>query len=174
MLWGRRYFWRGCSRDVQVGRLQAVKRNSLVLSRVANDGEKLGGTLVYLEWAIIGWLEGSSHCILTYKDVGALGQIHADVNLALGMALWRVVPNLLHDGAEAGYIGDRVWDLFNFEKFAWDAQGGPVHQLCRAAAEVLLDTAAETKENHWEGLYLLSGGGRGAETGFELAVESLY
>ena len=46
-----------------------------------ND-EKLGGTLVYLEWAIIGWLEGSSHCIPTYKDVGTLGQVHADVGLA--------------------------------------------------------------------------------------------
>ena len=175
MLWGRRYFWRRCSRDVQVGRLQTVKRNSLVFSRVANDGEKLGGTLVYLEWANIGWLEGTSHCVPTYKDVGTLGQIHADVNLALGMALWRVVPNLLHDGAEAGYIGDRVRDLFNFvEKFTGNAQGGPVHQLRRAAAQVLLDTAAETKENHREGLYPLSGGGCSAETGFELAVESLY
>ena len=46
-----------------------------------ND-EKLRGTLVYLEWAIIGWLEGSSHCIPTYKDVGTLGQVHADVGLA--------------------------------------------------------------------------------------------
>ena len=115
------------------------------------------------------------HCISTYKDVGTLGLVHADVGLALGMALWRVVPNLLYDSAEAGYIRDRVWDLLNFvEKFAWNAQGGPVHQLCRAAAQVLLDTAAATKENHREGLYPLSGGGCGAETGLELAVESLY
>ena len=85
---------------------------------------------MYLEWAIIGWLEGSSHCISTYKDVGTLGQVHADVSLALGMALRMVVPNLLHDGAEEGYVGDRASDLLNFvEKFAWNAQGGPIHQL---------------------------------------------
>ena len=126
---------------------------------------------MYIEWAIIGWLEGSLHCISTYKDVDTLGQVHADVSLALGMALRVVVPNLLHDGAEAGYVGD----LLNcVEKFAWNAQGGPVHQFWRAAAQVLLDTAAETKENHRECLYPLSGGGCGAETGLELAVESLY
>ena len=73
-----------------------------------------GGTLVYLEWAIIGWLERSSHCISTYKDVGTLEQVHADVSHALGMALRVVIPNLLHDGAEEGYVGDRVWDLLNF------------------------------------------------------------
>ena len=101
-----------------------------MLSSAANNGEKLRGTLVYLEWAIIGWLEGSLHCISTYKDVGTLEQVHADVSLALGMALRMLVPNLLHDGAEAGYVGDRAWDLLNFvEKFAWNAQGGPVHQL---------------------------------------------
>ena len=82
-----------------------------------------------------------------------------------------VVPNLLHDGAEAGYMGERIWDLV---KFAWNAQGGPLHHLCHAAAQVLLDTAAETKENHREGLFPLSGGGCGAETGLELGVESLY
>ena len=97
---------------------------------------------MYIEWAIIGWLEGSSHCISTYKDVGTLGQVHADVSLALGMALRMVVPNLLH---EAGYVGDRICDILNcVEKFAWNAQGGPVHQFWRAAAQVLLDTAAET------------------------------
>ena len=85
-----------------------VKRNSLVLSSAADDGEKLGETLVYLEWAIIGWLEGSSHCILTYKDVSTLGLVHADVGVALCMTLQMVVPNLLHDGAEVGYIGDTV------------------------------------------------------------------
>ena len=139
-----------------------------MLSRAADDdGEKLGGMLVYLEWAIIGWLEGSSHCISTYKDVSTLGQVPPDLGLALGMALRMVVRNLLHDGTEAGYVGARVWDLFNFvEKFARDVQGGPIHQLCHAAAQVLLDTVAETKENHREGC--------GAETGFELVVESLY
>ena len=97
------------------------------------------------------------------------------MSLALGMALWVVVPNLSHDGVEAGYVGDRIWDRLNYiKKFAWNAQGGPVHQLRRAAAQILLDTAAETKENHREGLYPLSGGGCGAETGLDLAVESLY
>ena len=85
-----------------------------------------------------------------------------------------VVPNLLHDGAEAGYVGDTICDLNLVEKFSWNAQGGPVHQLCRAAAQIVLETAAETKENHREGLYPLSGGSCGAETGLELAVESLY
>ena len=56
-----------------------------------------------------------------------------------------VVPNLLHDGAEAGYIGERICNLLNLvEKFAWNAQGGPVHQLCRAVAQILIETAAET------------------------------
>ena len=64
-----------------------------------------------------------------------LGQVHADMGLALGMALRMGVPDLLHDGAEAGYIGERIWYLLNFvEKLAWDVQGGPVHQLCCTAA----------------------------------------
>lgn len=106
-----------------------------MLSGVADDGEKLGRTLVDFEWAIIWWLKGSSHCISTYKDIGTFGQVHADVGLALGMALRMGVPDLLHDGAEAGYVGERICDLLNFvKKLAWDAQGGPVHQLCCAAA----------------------------------------
>ena len=63
-----------------------------MLSSAADDGENLGETLVYLEWAIIGWLEGSSHCISTYKDLSTLGQVHADVGLALCMTLQMVVP----------------------------------------------------------------------------------
>ena len=90
---------------------------------------------MYFEWAIIGRLEGSSHCISTYEDVSTLGQVHADMGLALGMGLWVGVPDLLHDGAEAGYIGERIWYLLNcVEKLAWYAQGGPVHQLCCTAA----------------------------------------
>ena len=50
----------------------------------------------------------------------------------------------------------------------------PYTNSARAAAQVLLDTAAETKENHREDLYPLTGGSCGAETGLELAVESLY
>ena len=67
-----------------------------MLSGAADEGEKLGGTpLVYFEWAIIGQLEGSLHCISTYKNVSTLGQVHADMGLVLGMALWMGVPDLL-------------------------------------------------------------------------------
>ena len=64
-----------------------------MLSGAADDSEILGGTLVYFEWAIIGRLEGSAHCILTYEDVSTLGQVHADMGLALGMALRMGVPD---------------------------------------------------------------------------------
>ena len=62
----------------------AVEGNSLVLSCAANDDEKLGGILVYLESTIIRWLKGSSHCISTYKEVSILGQVHANVGLGVG------------------------------------------------------------------------------------------
>ena len=106
-----------------------------MLSGAADDGKKLGGTLVYFEWTIIRRFERSSYCISTYNDVSTFGQVHADMGLALDMVLRMGIPDLLHDGAEAGYVGERIRDLLNFiEKFAWDVQGGPVHQLCCTAA----------------------------------------
>jgi len=85
VLWGWWYWWRGCSYNVLVCRLQMIDGNSLVLAVVTDDCEKLGGTLVDFKRTIVGWLKGTPHYISTYKNVNAFGQVHTDVGLVLGI-----------------------------------------------------------------------------------------
>ena len=98
-----------------------------------------------------------------YKDMSALGQVCTDVGLLLDMVMWLGLTDLLHDGAEARDIGESILDLLNImEKFSRNAQSGAIHQLCRAAAHVLLDSGTDAQENHEKAPYPLGGSSHGA------------
>lgn len=55
--------------------------------------------------------------------MSTLGQIHADVGLALGMVLWVGVPDLLHDGVEVGDTKERILDHLNVKQIPLGCAG---------------------------------------------------
>ena len=61
----------------------------------SDDGVKLGVLALNLKGTIIRGLKGMADYVSSYKNISALGQVGADVGLALGVALGLLGLNLL-------------------------------------------------------------------------------
>ena len=83
------------------------------------------------EGTIIGWLEGSTDCVLMYKDISAKNR--SILMWVLHCCGWVYRPiGLWCRGGKC-----RREDLGSSQldgKFFWVVQGGPVHYLCYATA----------------------------------------